>query len=290
MAAPRPPIIPLSHSLTEVINGLLDPWIFILTSLSYLPTTILPLLRAGSFRTLLSWPRFQPLWFANFWSVAGPQSRNTAEPRVIPLLQGRVRSGVPVSADDAPSPGVGGVVLEVGPGSGMWVSLFSDEQKLPITHIYGIEPNASVHPPLRAAIAAAGLSEVYEIVPLGIQDLTTSGRVAEGSVDCIVSVFCLCSIPDPAQNIAALYRCLKPGGRWYVYEHVRVFPEQGWGMALYQAFVNLIWPHCIGGCELRRDTEKTLREAGPWSLVNLSQPPQEPWFHSLPHIYGILTK
>ncbi|KAK0720910.1 S-adenosyl-L-methionine-dependent methyltransferase [Lasiosphaeris hirsuta] len=278
-----------SHSFAEVISGLLDPWSFILTSLSYLPSTIVSLIRTAPLGTLLSWPRFQPLWFASFWSVAGPQVRSTAEPRVIPLLQGRVHNGAPVSADDAPSPGVGGVVLEVGPGSGMWVSLFS-EQNLPITHIYGVEPNAFVHPPLRAAIAAAGLDDVYEAVPLGIQDLAGSGRVAEGSVDCIVSVLCLCSIPDPAQNIAALYRCLKPGGRWYVYEHVRVFAKQGLGMALYQAFLNLIWPHCIGGCELRRDTATTLREAGPWSLIDLSQPPQEPWFSSLPHIYGILTK
>jgi hypothetical protein len=47
-------------------------------------------------------------------------------------------------------------------------------------------------------------------------------------------VLCLCSIPDPAENIALLYKCLKPGGRWYVFEHVVAFPEQGRFMALYQ--------------------------------------------------------
>lgn len=69
---------------------------------------------------------------------------------------------------------------------------------------------------------------------MGIQDALASGRIAEESVDCIVSVLCLCSIPDAKTNIAELYRCLKPGGRWYVYEHVIAFPEQGWGMRLYQ--------------------------------------------------------
>jgi hypothetical protein len=47
-------------------------------------------------------------------------------------------------------------------------------------------------------------------------------------------VMCLCSIPEPRRNMAQLYGYLKPGGRWYVYEHVKCFREQGWGMRLYQ--------------------------------------------------------
>lgn len=187
----------------------------------------------------------------------------------------------------------------------MWVSLFSPSHTPPssnahttptpgqrsrITHIYGVEPNPSVHGALRAEIAAASLDGVYEIVPVGIQDALASGQIAPESVDCIVSVLCLCSIPDPAENIAQLYRCLKPGGRWYVFEHVRVYPEQGWIMNLYQAFVNLFWPLCIGGCNIRRDTIRHLKESGPWSHINLAEPPEEPWFLTLPHTYGILTK
>jgi SAM-dependent methyltransferase len=45
--------------------------------------------------------------------------------------------------------------------------------------------------------------------------------VQRGSVDTIVTVQCLCSIPGPERVIRDLYPLLKPGGRWIVYEHVR---------------------------------------------------------------------
>jgi len=236
-----------THSYWEVITGILNPWGFLGYSLTFLPATIAPLLRSLSLRTLFSWSRLQPLWFARFWEVVGRNLREGLGPRIVPLLSGRVRNGVVVPASEAPSPGVGGTVLEIGAGSGMWVSLFAPShctsnssqpvvlgERTPITHIYGVEPNASVHDALRAQVAAAGLEDTYEIVPLGIQDALASGRIAPESVDCIVSVLCLCSIPDPAQNIALLYKCLKPGGRWYVFEHVVAFPEQGRFMAFYQ--------------------------------------------------------
>ena len=46
--------------------------------------------------------------------------------------------------------------------------------------------------------------------------------VQKGSVDAIVSLLCLCSIPEPDRNIKELHSYLKPGGRWYLYEHVAI--------------------------------------------------------------------
>jgi hypothetical protein len=117
----------------------------------------------------------------------------------------------------------------------MWTSLFTPRHGLPsITKIYGIEPNPTVHPLLRQQITASNLTDTYEILPLGIEDLAASGRVPPSSVDCIVTVMCLCSIPEPRHNMAQLYGYLKPAGRWYAYEHVKCFREQGWGMRAYQ--------------------------------------------------------
>ncbi|KAK1770822.1 S-adenosyl-L-methionine-dependent methyltransferase [Phialemonium atrogriseum] len=159
-----------------------------------------------------------------------------------------------------------------------------------VTRVLGVEPSADMHEPLREKVREAGLEGVYEVVPVGIEDLAPSGRVLPESVDCIVSILCLCGIPDPERNIRELYGCLKPGGRWYVYEHVRCVPSQGWAMGVYQAFVNLFWPPLIGGCQLRRDTRKSLREAGPWTHVDLEVAADEPWFSICPHILGVLTK
>jgi len=234
-----------SHSRWEVITGLLDPWAFMWASVTHLPSTIAPLIKTLSLRTLFSWSQFQQRWFASFWSVTGPAIRdNNGDRIIIPLLSGRAHKGVPVSEFEAIHPGIGGTVLEIGAGSGLWVALFSPShctskmpapgQRTPITHVYGVEPNASVHDALRANIAAASLEDTYEIVPLGIEDALASGRIAPGSVDCIVSVLCLCGIPEPENNIALLYQCLKPGGRWYAFEHVRAYREQGRFMSIYQ--------------------------------------------------------
>ena len=41
---------------------------------------------------------------------------------------------------------------------------------------------------------------------------------------------------------------------------------------------------------MTRDTAKYLREAGPWSDVDLCPVEGELWFYSMPHIIGVLTK
>jgi hypothetical protein len=56
------------------------------------------------------------------------------------------------------------------------------------------------------------------------------------------------------------------------------------------AFVDLFWPHCIGGCSITRDTARWLKEAGTWSKVDLKQPVEEPTYAIVPNRLGVLTK
>lgn len=93
-----------------------------------------------------------------------------------------------------------------------------------------MEPNRDHHELLRKRIIEAGLSDVYVIVPVGIEDLDGKGLyggeqrqggwVPKGEVDSIVTVLCLCSIPNPRATIKGLYSYLKEGGTWIVYEHI----------------------------------------------------------------------
>ncbi|KAI2625032.1 S-adenosyl-L-methionine-dependent methyltransferase [Hypoxylon sp. NC1633] len=309
----------------EAIDGLLSPWLFLGISASCLPATISELIRERRFAVLLSPARLKEAWFGYFWGrIAGPNVRLGAGERIVPLLEGRTHRGAVL---DAPvGRGIAGVVLEVGAGSGLWVDVYrtvagvqteltglgevddtdgdavvvrrrrdaasDDGGGRVITRIYGVEPNAVQHDGLRRAISKAGLEDVYRIVPVGIEDLDSAdkwdGRVEKGSVDCIVSILCLCSIPEPEKNVRELYRYLKKGGRWYVYEHVRC--EYSWYMRVYQRILNIFWPHFIGGCLLCRQTEKTLREAGPWEELDVGQPPDESWYQAVPHILGTFTK
>jgi hypothetical protein len=99
-----------------------------------------------------------------------------------------------------------------------------------VTKIYGVEPNKDHHTKLRKRIIANGLSDIYHIVPVGVEDLDTvadgaaagggQGWVRKGEADCVMTIQCLCSVPEPRAMIADLYTYLKPGGKWYAYEHV----------------------------------------------------------------------
>ncbi|KAI1637048.1 S-adenosyl-L-methionine-dependent methyltransferase [Biscogniauxia mediterranea] len=302
---PPPPPSSLYARTAAAVSGLLGPWLFMCLSLTYVPRAARTLLTqqqrpspspssSSSFRRW--WVRFTDVWFTLFWADGGRGMRAAAEPNVLPLLMGDGDGGV------------SGVVLELGAGAGLWVDVWASAPLRPrIERVYGVEPNADAHPALRRAVRRAGLDDddddFYEIVPVGIgedlggKDKSKSKskkwdggrrRLDKGSVDCVVSILTLCSVPDPEAAVRELYAYLRDGGRFYVYEHVR--SEHSWYMRLYQRFLNIFWPHLIGGCSLCRTTEKTIREAGPWSRIEVGQPPAEQWHHCLPHIRGVFTK
>ena len=309
------PIYP--YTPLSLFWALLDPWLFLGKSVAHIPDTIRSLYASNSLSTLLSPSSFGSAWFGTFWATAGPNVRDNNWARIVALLDGRVSAGK-ISESRVGSP-VSGTVIEVGPGSGMWVGLFAEpslrgdhhpgkeEEESEdgvrrrkgvategggggVSRVYGVEPSVDMHPQLARSITRAGLDGVYEIVPVGVEALASSGAVQKESVDCIVSILCLCSIPDPEKNIRELYSYLKPGGRWYVFEHVRAYPQQGWLMGAYQAVVNIFWPRCLAGCQLRRDTERWLRNAGEWKDVDLVFAEGENWCTVAPHVYGTLTK
>ena len=92
-----------------------------------------------------------------------------------------------------------------------------------VTKIYGVEPNVDLHDALRKAVKENGLSDIYTIVPCGVEsaaELKKYGLEPE-SVDTVLSVQVLCSVPRPAETVKRLYELLKPGGQMIVYEHVK---------------------------------------------------------------------
>lgn len=133
-----------------------------------------------------------------------------------------------------------GIILDIGPGPGFWVDLYAKANTGDLK-VFGVEPNAAAHDDLRMRVHEAGLDGVYNIVPVGIEHINkvkvtgvdgSTSKIEKGSVDCIVTLLCLCGIPEPEKNIAELYQYLKKGGRWYVFEHVK--NNGGWFMRFYQ--------------------------------------------------------
>ena len=121
--------------------NLLRPFLLISYALFYLFPTIFYILINRDFSKLTSVDAFKDEWFAHFWSYFGPMSREFAEPAVTPLLRNHAR----------------GVCLDIGPGSGQWLSLFSKADNPDIKKIYGIEPNVGFHKTLKENAVKAGL-------------------------------------------------------------------------------------------------------------------------------------
>ncbi|PHH65732.1 hypothetical protein CDD81_1459 [Ophiocordyceps australis] len=283
------------YTLRDLFFHLVEPWCFMAISVRHIPQTIAAIVHAGEQHKLLSQSAFSNTLFAHFWATIGPEIRANAGEYVVPLLEGRVQAGHVCA--DAAHPPLCGTIIEVGAGCGTWVDVFArirdTHPEAPITKIYGVEPHPQSAASLTRRVQNLGLDDIYEIVPVGIESLEDSdswqGSIAPGSVDCIVSILCMCSIPDAEVNMRRLYRLLKPGGRWYVYEHVKT-TRGGPLVSLYQRLVNIPWSFLLGSCRLCCSTEMRLRAAGQWSEIDLAQPPEQPPYQIIPHLIGTLTK
>lgn len=113
-----------------------------------------------------------------------------------------------------------GVVLELGPGIGSQLPRYDTSK---VTKVYGVEPNHGLLKSLREEVKASGLTDVYEVVPSGIEDVVELKKhgIALGSIDTVLSIQVLCSVPDPDEMLRRLYALMKPGGQLILYEHVK---------------------------------------------------------------------
>ena len=104
-----------------------------------------------------------------------------------------------------------GTVLEVGPGSDNQLPRYDISK---IDRIYGVEPNINLHDALRSNIKKHGCSDVYTIVPCGLEDLDKLREhgIKPESIDTVVSVQVLCSVLRPAALVKDLFRLLKSEG------------------------------------------------------------------------------
>ena len=131
------------------------------------------------------------------------------------FVEGEIDTAVPALVSEA-----SGVILELGPGIGSQLPRYNVSK---ITKVYGVEPNKALHKSLMEKIKACGLTDVYEIVPCGIENLIELEKhgIVLNSIDTILSIQVLCSVPDLEKTLRRLYALMKPGGQLAIYEHVK---------------------------------------------------------------------
>jgi ubiquinone/menaquinone biosynthesis C-methylase UbiE len=146
--------------------------------------------------------------------------------------------------------GLTGRVIEVGAGNGANFAHYPAS----VTEVIAVEPERYLRERAQAAATRAP-------VPVTVLD-GVGGRLPgeDGSFDAGVVALVLCTIPDPGQALAELFRVIRPGGELRFYEHV--VSHAKWEARFQRLADATFWPRIAGGCHLARDTKTTIEQAG----------------------------
>ena len=170
--------------------------------------------------------------------------------RVLPRLMDRVLGTPEVNARRAlVCRGLHGRVLEIGFGSGLNLSHYPAE----VMEILVVEPSESalrLAEPRTAAISAA------------LERVGSDGArldLPDGSVDCVLSTYTLCTIPSVDAALQEVHRVLKPDGELHFLEHGRAPTES---VRRWQRRLHPVHSRIAGGCHLDRAIDNLITNAG----------------------------
>lgn len=147
-------------------------------------------------------------------------------------------------------PAAEGVVLEVGIGSGRNMPFYDADK---ITKVIGVDPDADL---LKLGQRRIGMAA------FPVEVITDTGEripLDDNLADTAVLTYTACSIGDVISALQEIRRVLKPSGRVLFAEHGRSTRPS---VARWQDRLNPAWHAVAGGCNINRDTEKLLVEAG----------------------------
>jgi SAM-dependent methyltransferase len=142
-----------------------------------------------------------------------------------------------------------GTVLEIGFGSGHNLPHYPAA----VDRLLAVDPSGRA---LEIATPRIERSRVsVELVGLDGQQLP----IDDASVDCVVSTFTLCTIPDVRAALVEVRRVLRPGGTFHVLEHGLADDP---GVQRWQRRVSPLQQRIAGGCHTDRHVPGMLSDAG----------------------------
>lgn len=142
-----------------------------------------------------------------------------------------------------------GEVLEIGLGTGLNLACYPPR----VLRLRAVDPAPLL--PARVAKRSAAVSFPVEITHLSAERLPYE----DGSFDCVVSTWTLCTIPDSVQALRVVRRVLKPTGRFLFLEHGR---SDDAATATWQDRLNPIQNVLGCGCNLNRRIDQLISKAG----------------------------
>jgi ubiquinone/menaquinone biosynthesis C-methylase UbiE len=165
-----------------------------------------------------------------------------------------------------------GSILEIGFGTGLNLPCYPPH----VRKVTTVEPNIGMSRRARSRIKQVGIELDQRVV--GGEQLPFE----DGTFNCVVSTFTLCSIEHVARVLGEVYRVLKPGGRFLFMEHgLSSQPNvQKW-----QHRLNGLQMRLAGGCHLDRDI-RALVSAQSFSFVTI----EEFYIEKTPKTHGYLYR
>ena len=145
--------------------------------------------------------------------------------------------------------GLAGRLLEIGFGSGLNVRWYPNE----VTDVHAVEPSDVAW---QLSERRRARTEV-PVVRTGLDGQRIEAE--DGSYDCVLTTFTLCSIPQVPTALAELRRLLRPGGRVHFLEH-GLSPDPR--VARWQRRLEPLQRRFAGGCHLTRDVPALVVAAG----------------------------
>ena len=179
--------------------------------------------------------------------------------------------------------GLSGRVVEIGFGSGLNLPHYPAE----VETVLAVEP---------AHVARRRAERRVREAAVPVEHVGLDGQVLpldDASCDGALCTFTLCTVPDPSQALAELFRVLKTAGTVHFLEH-GLSPDPG--VAKWQHRFEPIQRRVADGCHLTRDPSSLVEKAGfvmqrneqryiqgpkPWCWVTLGVAVKPPARHAL---------
>ncbi len=146
-------------------------------------------------------------------------------------------------------PGAVGRVLEIGIGSGLNLPFYSDA----VSAVVGLEPSPELLAMARKRADKAPFAT--ELVNSPAEDMPFESA----SFDTVLTTWTLCSIGEPLVALAEMRRVLKPAGRLVFVEHGLARSRR---VIAWQNRLNPLWRRFSGGCNLNREIDRLIGDAG----------------------------
>jgi SAM-dependent methyltransferase len=168
----------------------------------------------------------------------------------LPHLMDRVLGTPEVNARRAKvCGGLHGRVLEIGFGSGLNLRHYPAA----VTEVLVVEPSAS-------ALRLAEPRKAAVFTPVDHVGLDGARLdLPEGSVDCVLSTYTLCTIPDVNAALVEVRRVLRPAGALHFLEHGRAPTES---VRRWQRRLHPVHSRIAGGCHLDRPIDDLITRSG----------------------------